>query len=339
MKSTAVLLCNLGSPDSFHLTDVKKYLCQFLIDERVIDIPPFFRKLLVRGIIVPFRAPKSAAKYKSIWTEQGSPLIHISRQVQSKLAFRLSLPVELCMRYGNPKPDAALQNLQNMVPNLKQLVLVPLYPHYAMSSYETAVEYVRKTLADNRYSFSLKVVPPFYNHPAYIRALAASIKPYLEDCPDHVLFSYHGVPVRHIIKSDITGNHCFTHSDCCNRASEVHKVCYRHQATVTTKLVANALSLTSDKYSISFQSRLGRDKWLQPYTSVELKMLPARGVKRLVVVCPAFVSDCLETLEEILAEGKDIFLKAGGKQFTFVPCLNQRDDWIQTLVQLVQEQL
>lgn len=338
MATKAVLLANLGSPDSYKTKDVRTYLNEFLMDERVIDIPYLARVLLVRGIIVPFRAPKSAAKYKTIWTDNGSPLIYISRQLQEKFQEAIQLPVELCMRYANPTPTFALDKLKNENPDLKEVVLVPLYPHYAMSSYETAVEHVRNTYEKGNYPFKLKIVPPYFDDADYIQSLADSIRPYLEQEYDHLLFSYHGIPKRHIHKTDCTHSHCFSSNNCCSIPSAAHAVCYRHQVKVTTDLVADKLELPKEKFSFSFQSRLGTDKWLQPYTAAQLEEFPQQGIKKLVVVCPAFVSDCLETLEEIQIEGREDFLKYGGREYSVVPCLNDRDDWIRTLVKLVNTQ-
>jgi ferrochelatase len=339
MATQAILLANLGSPDSTEVKDVRSYLSEFLMDERVIDIPYFARLLLVRGIIVPFRAPKSAAKYKTIWTENGSPLIHISRQVQKRLASVINLPVALCMRYANPTPKYALDKLTQENPDLKEVVLVPLYPHYAMSSYETAVEHVKETYSKGNYPFELTVVPPFYNHPDYLEALTNSIRPHLQKDFDHLLFSYHGIPKRHVLKTDCTKSHCFSTENCCSIASEAHRVCYRHQIIETTNLVAAKLGLPKEKFSFSFQSRLGTDAWLQPYSVEQFQKFPGQGIKKLIVVCPAFVSDCLETLEEIQVEGRDDFMKAGGVEYTVIPCLNDREDWIKTLVKLVNAEL
>lgn len=337
MATTAVLLANLGSPDSYQVKDLKKYLSEFLMDGRVIDIPYPVRFMLVRGIIVPFRSPKSAEKYKTIWTENGSPLIHISKQVQKALLQKINLPVELCMRYGNPTPDAAFERLVQANPDLKEVVLVPLYPHYAMSSYETAVEHVKETYKKKGYSFELKVVPPYYQHPVYIKALADSFRPFLEKPFDHLLFSYHGIPERHVKKTDPTKSHCLANGNCCSVDSAAHAVCYRHQVITTTKLVAQQLGLKENQYSFSFQSRLGADAWLKPNSADLFAQFPKQGIKKLVVACPAFVSDCLETLEEIHMEGKETFLENGGEEYSVIPCLNERADWIETLVQLVNE--
>jgi protoporphyrin/coproporphyrin ferrochelatase len=336
---TAVLLANLGSPDSYEVRDVRNYLREFLMDERVIDIPNILRTVLVKGIIVPFRAPKSAAKYKTIWTENGSPLIHISKQVQAKLQNEMKLPVELCMRYANPTPQAALAKLVRENPDLEELILVPLYPHYAMSSYETAVEQVKKIVREGNYSFQLKVVPPFYNDAKYIQSLANSIKPFLEKPFDHILFSYHGIPERHVKKTDVTKTHCLLKQDCCNMSSVAHSTCYRHQVMATTQLTAKLLGLPKEKFSVSFQSRLGADAWLKPFTVEQLALFPKQGIKKLLIACPAFVSDCLETLEEIQLEGRETFMENGGEEFEVVPCLNERDEWIATLAGLVQKQM
>jgi ferrochelatase len=331
IQKTGIVLMNLGSPDSTSVGDVRRYLNQFLMDERVIDMSYISRLLLVRGIIVPFRAPKSAAAYRSIWTKEGSPLIVITRQLQAALKNIVSYPVEIAMRYGSPTPAEAYDGLLEKNADLREVIVVPLYPHYAMSSYETAVEFAREVHSKGKYSFSLKFIRPYYNEKAYINALANSFRPYLLQDYDHLLLSYHGVPERHIHKGDVTRSHCLRNGNCCDIPSEAHARCYRHQCFVTSQLVTQALSIPKDKYSISFQSRLGRDEWLKPYTAARLEALPSEGVKKLVVACPAFVSDCLETLEEIAEEGKEIFLHAGGESFTMIPCLNSDANWVETI--------
>ncbi len=328
---------NLGSPDSTEVKDVRRYLDEFLMDGRVIDTPLLWRALLVKGIIVPFRAPKSAVAYKSIWTKEGSPLIVISKQLQEALQQQVDEPVALAMRYGAPAPWTAFDELLEQQPDLEEVVLVPLYPHYAMSSYETAVEYARKIHRKRKYSFKLTVVPPFYDDPAYLEALVDSIRPYLDKEYDKIVFSYHGIPERHVQKSDTTGQHCLKSEDCCSVDSEAHKTCYRHQCIVTTNKVAQALNIPASKYTFSFQSRLGRDEWLKPYTAVRLAEWPKEGVKKLLILCPAFVSDCLETLEEMGEEGREIFLHAGGEEFTLLPCLNVHPMWITALKGLLEK--
>lgn len=332
----ALLLMNLGSPDSTEVKDVRKYLNQFLMDGRVIDIPYIVRALLVRGIIVPFRAPKSAEAYRSIWTDEGSPLIVLTKQLQEALQQDIEEPIEIAMRYGTPSPKEAYDALLKKHPSLEEVVLLPLYPHYAMSSYETAVEYAKEQHKQYNYSFKLSVIKPFYDDEAYISALAESIKPYTEQAYDHILFSYHGVPQRHIRKSDVTGCHCLKVENCCEVASPAHKECYRHQLVVTTKLVAEKLGIPKEKYSLSFQSRLGSG-WLQPFTDKRLEAMPGEGIKKLLVACPAFISDCLETIEEIGEEGKETFLHAGGESFTLIPCLNVHPAWTATIEKWMEE--
>ena len=333
----AIVLMNLGSPNSTEVKDVKKYLDEFLMDERVIDKPWLFRALLVKGIIVPFRAPKSAEAYKSIWTEKGSPLIIISKQLRDALKKEVEEPVAIAMRYGNPSPKSAFDELLGKNPDLEEVIAVPLYPHYAMSSYETAVEYAKEQHQKGGYQFKLTTIKPYYDNEEYLNALCESIKSFLNDDYDQILFSYHGVPERHILKGDITGQHCLKVPNCCDVPSEAHKYCYRHQCWTTTKLVTERLGIPKDKLGFSFQSRLGRDPWLQPYTAVRLAELPKEGVKKVLVVCPAFVSDCLETLEEIAEEGKEIFLHNGGERFEMIPCLNVHPLWVGAIAKWVKE--
>jgi ferrochelatase len=338
MKATVkrgIVLMNLGSPNTTNVGDVRRYLNEFLMDERVIDMPYIARLLLVRGIIVPFRAPKSAAAYRSIWTKEGSPLIVLTKQLQFALQQQVEEPVEIAMRYGDPSPAAAFDALMTKVKGIEEVVLVPMYPHYAMSSYETAVVYAQEIHKKKKYPFKLTVVPPYYNEAAYLDALAESIDPYLQQEYDHILFSYHGVPERHIYKGDVTGNHCLKTPNCCEVNSQAHTQCYRHQCLATTKLIANKLNIPSSQYSFSFQSRLGRDEWLKPYTALRLAEMPKEGIKKLLVACPAFVSDCLETLEEIAVEGKEIFLHAGGESFTMIPCLNAHPMWVEAIKEMI----
>ncbi len=331
-----IVLINLGSPDSTKVPDVRKYLGQFLMDERVIDKPWLLRALLVKGIIVPFRAPKSAEAYKTIWIKEGSPLIVYTEQLRDALQELVSEPVEISMRYGNPTPEDAYKALLNRVPEIEEVIVLPLYPHYAMSSYETAVEYMKDFYKRKKYPFKLSFIPPFYNDKDYISALSENIRPYLQENYDHLLFSYHGIPERHIRKSDITGCHCLQSENCCETYSPAHDFCYRHQIRTTTKLVAETLQIPADKYSISFQSRLGKG-WLTPFTDFRFQEMPKEGIKNLLVVCPAFVSDCLETLEEIAIRGKEMFLQAGGESFTMIPCLNTIPLWIETIEGMIKK--
>ncbi len=328
-----VILMNLGSPDSTSVRDVRKYLNEFLMDERVIDTPYLQRLLLVKGIISPFRAPKSAEAYHTIWTKEGSPLVVITAQQQQAMQKLVKEPVEISMRYGNPAMKYAYDKILKDNPGLEEVILLPLYPHYAMSSFETAVEHAKTVHAEGKYPFRITTIPPFYNHPAYIKALAESIKAKLNP-PSHLLFSYHSIPERHIHKSDVTGNHCLKSANCCEVDSPANKYCYRHQCFVTTRLVTELLGIPKDKYSVSFQSKLGRSEWLKPATTMRMEQMPGEGIKDLAVVCPAFVSDCLETLEEIGIRERENFMKAGGENFTFIKCMNTQPSWIDAMIEI-----
>jgi protoporphyrin/coproporphyrin ferrochelatase len=331
-----IILMNLGSPDSTEVYEVRKYLNEFLTDKRVIDSWPV-RNLLVRTVIVPTRAPKSAEAYRTIWTKEGSPLVQITRTLAEKLQELVPQSVAVAMRYGNPDMDSAYQSLLKRTPDLEEVVAIPLYPHYAMSSYETAVEHAKEVHRKKKYGFRLKFIPPFYQDPKYIHAMAENMRPWLQKGFDHLLFSFHGIPERHIKNSDPTRQHCLQSADCCSRPSVAHATCYRHQCLQTMNLVASELSLPQNKYSFSFQSRLLKDPWLKPYTDFRLEEMPAEGIKSLLVVCPAFVSDCLETLEEIAIRGKESFLEAGGSEYEMIPCLNTHPLWVQTLADWVHE--
>jgi protoporphyrin/coproporphyrin ferrochelatase len=330
----AIILMNLGSPDSTSVKDVRNYLSEFLMDERVIDSPYLVRSVLVKGLITPFRAPKSAEAYRSIWTKEGSPLVAITRQLGEAVQKEVDIPVEIAMRYGNPSMKAAYDKLLREHPGIREVVLFPLYPHYAMSSYETAVVHAREVHKRGNYPFGIKIIEPYYNHPLYIEALSESIKQYLNN-GGHLLFSYHSIPERHIQKSDVTGKHCLKSADCCSVASPAHKYCYRHQCFETTRLVTERLGLSKDKYSVSFQSKLGRSEWLKPATTLRMQQMPAEGIKDLLVTSPAFVSDCLETLEELAIREKENFLSAGGNSFTFIPCMNTQPAWVKAVAHLV----
>ncbi|MFD2566151.1 ferrochelatase [Pseudotenacibaculum haliotis] len=331
-----VLLVNLGSPDSTETKDVKRYLGEFLMDERVIDTPYLLRLFLVRGIILNTRPKKSAAAYKKIWWDEGSPLIVLSERLQKKVQAKTEFPVALAMRYGNPSIKAGLKELHDK--GVTDVLMIPLYPQFAMATTETILVLADKLQKKFFPKMRLTHIPAFYNKQEYIKVLGDSIKEYLSDKDwDKILFSYHGVPERHIRKSDITQEHCKIDGSCCNTPSPAHEFCYRHQCYETTKQVVKYLDLKEGQYFTSFQSRLGRDPWLQPYTDQTIEDFAHDGVKKLAVVTPAFVSDCLETLEEIGMEGRDEFVEAGGTDFYAVPCINDNDDWVDVLAQWINE--
>ena len=326
-----VLLVNLGSPDSPAVRDVRKYLREFLMDGRVMDAPWPIRFFVVYGCILPFRPRQSAEAYHKIWRPEGSPLVVISKRVQAEIQRRVSAPVELAMRYQNPSIESAIESLRNQ--GVTELLLIPLFPHYAMSSFESAVERVKDVLAKRAPAISLTVTPPFFDHPDYITALWASASDYLKAGYDHLLFSFHGLPERHLRKSDPTGRHCLLVENCCATASPAHATCYRAQCFKTVEAFVKQAGVS--KYSNAFQSRLGKDPWLKPYTDLELVRLARQGVKSLLVICPAFVSDCLETLEEIGLRGREAFLQAGGGNLTLIPCLNEHPLWIAVLEKMI----
>lgn len=331
----AVLLVNLGSPDSPSVPDVRRYLREFLMDGRVLDAPYPIRFCIVNFAILPSRPKQSAHAYHSIWTPQGSPLVVTSRNVCTALQGRARLPIELAMRYQKPSIPDAVQRLTEQ--GIEELLVIPLFPHYAMSSFETAVERVRNVAAELAPRMRLKVQAPYFDHPDYISALAGSAEKFLAQPHDHLLFSFHGIPERHLRKSDPTGAHCLASKDCCEKASPAHGTCYRAQCFRTVQAFVARTRLAPGKWSVAFQSRLGRDPWLTPYTDREIERLAASGVKRLLVVCPAFVSDCLETIEEIGMRGRETFLAAGGQEFSLIPCLNEHPLWIEALEKMVSQ--
>ena len=338
MKKKGVLLVNLGSPDSTSVPDVRRYLGQFLMDGRVIDAPLPIRFMIVYGLILPTRPKDSAEAYESVWLPEGSPLVVMSRKQQEELARRLEgIPVELAMRYQNPSIESAVANL--VKEGVEELVVIPLFPHYAMSSYESAAERVKVVLAKQAPQIEATYVPAFYDDPDYIDALVESTSSYLSEGYDHLLFSFHGLPERHLRKSDPTGSHCLSCEDCCSGDHPAHKTCYRAQCYKTVEAFVKKAGVPEEKYSVSFQSRLGRDPWLQPYTDKVVEGLPGKGVKKLLVMCPAFVSDCLETLEEIGMRAKEDFVEAGGEELILVPCLNDHSRWYDALEKMARDHL
>ncbi|PWU15552.1 MAG: ferrochelatase [Verrucomicrobia bacterium] len=428
-----VLLVNLGSPDSPSVPDVRRYLREFLMDGRVLDINWLARFCLVHFAILPSRPKQSAEAYEKIWTPEGSPLVVTSRKVQAKLQERVqspsskvqspepqgaasrsvvsgqwsvvgSPPIELAMRYQHPSIPDAIGRLAEK--GVTDLLLIPLFPHYAMSSFETAVARVKEVAATLAPAMRIQVQPPYYDHPDYIQALVASAQPFLGKNYDHLLFSFHGIPERQLRKSDPTGSYCLTTPDCCRvvgartflsaatsesqaavnnpnpesrssvaadrnvrapastphqsinpsihptTAGDIHHpssiiqppasplaTCYRAQCFKTVAAFVSAANIPPKKYSVSFQSRLGRTPWLKPYTDYELPRLAAAGCKNILVICPSFVSDCLETLEEIGIRGRATFLEAGGNELTLIPCLNEHPLWIEALARWIQDWL
>lgn len=331
MPKRAVLLVNLGSPESTSVPDVRRYLAEFLGDERVLDLPAATRWLLLNAIILRTRPKKSAHAYEQIWTKEGSPLVVTSQAVRDKLAARLGAdtPVYLAMRYGQPSIASVVKKIADN--GVQEVLLFPQYPHYAMSSWETVVVKVQEEAARLSHPFRFTSVQPFYADADYIEALYAVTAPYLAKPHDHLLFSYHGIPERHLRKADSSKAHCLTVPNCCTTCSPVHATCYRAQVLATTRALVARAGISADRHSVSFQSRLAGEPWLKPFTDFEFVRLPKEGRKRLLVLCPAFVADCLETLEEIRVQGKETFLGAGGETFEQIPCLNDQAPYIDFL--------
>lgn len=329
-------MVNLGSPDSTDPKDVRRYLDEFLMDPRVIDVPKWARILLVRGIILNTRPKKSAEAYQKIWWDEGSPLIVLSERLQDKVQQKTTAPIALAMRYGSMTIKNGLQHLVDQ--GVTQVLVIPLYPQFAMATTETITVKVDELCKAHFPNLEIDTLDPFYNNKSYIKVLAESIRAGLKDSNyEHLLFSYHGVPERHIRKSDVTKSHCKIDGSCCKTPSPAHAYCYRHQCYDTTRQVAEYLNLPEDSYTTTFQSRLGFDPWLQPYTDRTIEKMGLAGTKNLAIVTPAFVSDCLETLEEIAMEGEEIFHEVGGKEFTVIPCLNDNEDWAQLLADWIEK--
>jgi protoporphyrin/coproporphyrin ferrochelatase len=325
---TGLLLINLGTPDEPTTPAVRRYLREFLSDPRVIDINPVGRALLLHGVILRTRPAKSAHAYRAVWDPvRGSPLLSHSKDLAAAVAAKLGTAwhVELAMRYGNPSIASGLERLRAAA--VDRIVVLPLYPQYAASSTATSVARVMELASSGWDVMPLDFVPAFYADEGFLGAFEAVTRPVLAEArPDHVLFSFHGLPERQIKKSDPSGSHCLASDACCDRITSVNQGCYRAQCYATARALAARLALTD--YTVCFQSRLGRTPWITPHTDVLLDDLPKKGVKRLAVMCPAFVADCLETLEEIGMRAKDQFKAAGGEELTLVPSLNATPPWV-----------
>ncbi len=331
MSKQGILLVNLGSPDSTEVSAVRRYLRQFLMDGKVLDAPYPIRFCVVNFAILPSRPKESAEAYKKIWQPGGSPLVISSRAICDAMEERFpEAVVVLAMRYQNPSIESAVEKLKQQ--GVTDVVVVPLFPHYAMSSYESAVERVKVVAGKMAPEMSLNVVPPYYDDPDYIESLVASAADYLSQDYDHLLFSFHGIPERHLQKSDPAGGHReIPEGYCCSQGDASFATCYRAQCFKTMDAFVKKAGIPNDKYSHAFQSRLGREPWLKPYTDHVIDEMPAKGIKKLLVICPVFISDCLETIEEIGMRGKEDFVKAGGESLHLIPCLNEHPRWLDAL--------
>jgi ferrochelatase len=335
-RRMGVLLIQLGTPSSPAVRDVRHYLREFLGDRRVLDMPRLPHWLLLHLVILPFRPRKSAAAYAAIWTRNGSPLLLHSRGLEEAVAEQLGddFAVELGMRYGEPSVGEALTRLARA--DVDRLIALPLFPQHADSSTGSALAHFFE-LAGGRWRPSeLSTIGAFYDHPDYIASMAALARaPLGAFRPDHVLFSYHGLPERQILKSDASG--CLSSDSCCATIGAANRDCYRAQCFATTRTLAAALELESERHSISFQSRLGRIPWIRPYTDQVLPELASRGIRRLAVLCPSFVADCLETLEEVGIRARQQWMDAGGEDFLLIPSLNAEPHWAEAVAGMIRE--
>ena len=338
-STTGVLLLNLGTPDAANVPAVRRYLREFLSDPRVVDLAALPRWLLLNLFILPFRPRRSAAAYQKIWTEQGSPLLIHTKAFKKQLAGELGQPfkVVLGMRYGKPSIPSAVKALQ--VENCKRVVVLPLFPQYSSAATGSALE---KALNEIRAQWNIPAVSVcnnFFNHGGYVDSLKTVVEENLDGFqPEHFIFSYHGLPVRHIEKSECDAQLC-NRTEPCPNVSDNNRYCYRAQSYSTSRLLANALGLTKEQYTVAFQSRLGRTPWIKPYTDLLLPQLTHRGIKNIAVVCPSFVSDCLETLEEIGMRARTQWQSLGGERLNLIPCLNAHPKWVKVVAQMIQREL
>ena len=334
MKKTGILLINLGTPDDPSVGSVRRYLRQFLLDRRVIDVNPILRNFLVRFIIAPFRAPASSKIYKELWTENGSPLKYYGMRVKEMLQERLgdNCIVELGMRYQNPSIASAADRLQKA--NVDKIVIFPLFPQYASASSGSALEEAMRHISEWFTVPDISSVSSYHDHPKIIQVFADNAREMGMDNYDHFLFSFHGIPQRQLIKSD-TNDHCLKNSECCQTLCESNKMCYSAQCYDTAFKIASELGLKRDQFSVGFQSRLGKDPWTEPFTPDVLERLNKEGVKRLLVFSPSFVADCLETTIEIGDEYHEEFLEMGGERLDLVPGLNDNPIWVAALEEML----
>lgn len=331
-RPLGVLLVNLGSPEAPTPRAVRRYLREFLGDPRVLDLPSLPRTLLLEGVILPTRPRRSAAAYAKVWTPEGSPLLVHGRALRDALAKRLGagFVVELAMRYGVPAIGPALDRLA--AADCRRVLLVPLFPQYSAAATGSALEAVYRAAGARWNVPPVDVLDAYYDDPGFIGALAAVARELPEERrPDHLLLSYHGLPERQIRKSDATGAHCFASSDCCAAIGRANRFCYRAQCVATSRALARALGIRDEDWTIAFQSRLGRTPWIRPYTDEVLPFLRERGVQRLAVMCPSFVADCLETIEEIGLRAREQWLELGGEDLVLIPCLNAHPAWVETV--------
>ena len=332
-KNEGVLLINLGSPKELSKKSVRQYLRVFLSDDNVVDLPKFFQQFILRLFILPFRPKNTLEAYEKIWTKEGSPLIISTESIANKLTKKTGWNVEYAMRYEEPSIEKALHKFKEN--EINKIYVISLYPHNAMATTVTTELETRNVAMNVSNDFELIFTKPFFDNEEYINAMVNSIRPYVENKSyDKIIFSYHGIPKRQAKKTDETGEHCFSTSNCCEVENDGSKDCYRSHTRIASDLTAKKLGLEDDQWEIAYQSRIGPG-WLTPFTDKRLAKLPEEGKNNIAILCPSFISDCLETLEEIDIRGRETFLKAGGKNMTYIPCLNDSEDTINLLENLV----
>lgn len=334
MSKKGVLLVNLGTPDSTKVPDVRKYLREFLMDKRVIDIPFLNRWMLVNLIIAPLRAPKSAKEYERLFDEKGSPLKYFGFEVRDKLREIVSddYQVELSMRYQSPSLEEGLHALKNCA----SIHVIPLFPQYASASTGSVQDKVMEIVKDWQIIPSIKFTSQFFEEELFLETIVENGKKMMEKKEyDHFLFSYHGIPERQITKGSV-GDYC-QFGSCCDILGDHNRYCYRAQCFATTRLLVEKLGLKEGTYTVTFQSRLGKTPWIKPYTDEVLEELPKRGVKNVLAFSPAFISDCLETTVEVGETYQEDFIHAGGESWDLVPSLNADDKWVECLKKMATE--
>ncbi len=338
-KKTGILISNLGTPDAPETAPVRRYLAQFLMDPAVVDIPAIARWLLVHGIILRTRPSKSAEAYKKIWTERGSPLLFHTLDLADRVREIVGgeTPVAVGMRYGNPSIEKAVDEL--VARGVERIVFLPLYPQYSLAATHSSVEEFKRVIRLKAPSLPVSIVEDFWSNEGFLESFVELGRPLLQSHAfDHVLFSFHGIPERHVIKVDASGGqHCLKSVDCCERITQANAKCYRAQSFQTAHQLAARLGLARDRYTVSFQSRLGRTPWIKPYTDFVLDELVEKGVKRLIVYSPSFTADCLETIEEIAMRGREQFVERGGEELWLVPSLNSSPSWVRSVTAMATE--
>ena len=338
LRHPGILLINLGTPDKPERKDVNRYLLQFLTDKRVIDFPWLKRQLLVRGLIVPLRAGNSTNLYKQLWTAEGSPLKYYGERLTDLVSKRLGgeIPVALGMRYQNPSIEAAIDELISK--DVDEVIVFPLFPHYASASTGSAFEEVMRVVSQKQVIPSMSFIQDYYEQEDYLNVVVDHSKDFDISAYDHILFSYHGIPQRHLRKADASG-HCLGKDGCCNALTLINRNCYSAQSHATTRALATRLNLAPDRYTTCFQSRLGKEVWTQPYASQVIVERAGKGDKRILVFSPSFVADCLETTVEVGIEYQEEFVAAGGEKLDLVPSLNDDPAWVEAILQIIKERV